>query len=49
MGHPELQGLLRHLLLTSDAHDLYLKFGFEVIANTWRFMEILRLDNYIKV
>lgn len=46
MEHPELQGLRRHLLLTSDAHDLYRQFGFEEIANAWRFMEILRLDNY---
>lgn len=46
MAHPELQGLRRHLLLTSDAHDLYRQYGYTDIANTWRFMEILRPDVY---
>ena len=31
MGHPELQGLRRHSLATSDAHGLYKKYGFEPI------------------
>lgn len=46
MEYPELQDLRRHLLLTSDAHDLYRQFGFQEIGNAWRFMEILRPDNY---
>jgi GNAT superfamily N-acetyltransferase len=46
MEHEELQGLRRWLLLTSDAHGLYRQFGFEDLANTWRFMEILRADIY---
>jgi GNAT superfamily N-acetyltransferase len=46
MEHEDLQGLRRWLLLTSDAHDLYRQFGFEDLANTWRFMEILRADIY---
>ena len=46
MDHEDLQGLRRWLLLTSDAHDLYRQFGFEDLANTWRFMEILRADIY---
>src|ERR1700745_2631439 len=27
-GHPQLQGLRRWSLVTSDAHDLYRQFGF---------------------
>jgi GNAT superfamily N-acetyltransferase len=46
VDHEDLQGLRRWLLLTSDAHDLYRQFGFEDLANTWRFMEILRADIY---
>ncbi|MDQ0467975.1 GNAT family N-acetyltransferase [Labrys wisconsinensis] len=44
--HPDLQGLRRLLLLTSDAHALYKQFGFGEIGNAWRFMEILRPDVY---
>ena len=40
--HPDLQGLRRMLLLTSDAHKLYAQFGFTEIGNAWRFMEVLR-------
>jgi hypothetical protein len=40
MDHDYLQGLRRWFLLTADAHDLYRQFGFEDLANTWRFMEI---------
>ena len=46
MEHADLQGLRRLLLLTSDAHGLYKKFGFDEIGNAWRFMEILRPDIY---
>ncbi|MBR1175313.1 hypothetical protein JQ617_15210 [Bradyrhizobium sp. KB893862 SZCCT0404] len=46
MQHPDLQDLRRLLLLTSDAHSLYGKFGFSEIGNAWRFMEILRPDAY---
>lgn len=31
-NHPDLQGLRRHILATSDAHGLYKKYGFEPIA-----------------
>jgi GNAT superfamily N-acetyltransferase len=44
MDHEDLQGLRRWLLLTSDAHSLYRQFGFQDLANTWRFMEILQAD-----
>jgi GNAT superfamily N-acetyltransferase len=44
ISHPDLQGLRRLLLLTSDAHSLYAQFGFTEIGNAWRFMELLRTD-----
>ncbi|MCB8881622.1 GNAT family N-acetyltransferase [Acidisoma cellulosilytica] len=46
ISHPELQGLRRHLLLTSDAHGLYSQFGFQPLGAPARFMEILRADIY---
>ncbi len=46
MEHPDLQGLRRLLLLTSDAHSLYAQFGFTEIGNSWRFMEVLYPDVY---
>lgn len=46
VGHEDLQGLRRFLLLTSDAHGLYRQFGFESLGNPARFMEILRQDLY---
>ena len=48
VGHPDLQGLRRMLLLTSDAHGLYRKFGFTELGNPSRFMEVLRADIYHK-
>ena len=49
MEHPDLQGLRRLLLLTSDAHSLYAQFGFTAIDNAWRFMEVLRPDVYEQI
>ena len=46
IAHPDLQGLRRLLLLTSDAHSLYAQFGFSAIDNAWRFMEVLHPDVY---
>lgn len=37
--HPDLQGLRRWILATSDAHGLYRKFGFTALANPQVFME----------
>ena len=48
MAHPDLQGLRRFLLLTSDAHSLYAKFGFTELGNARRFMEVLDPDVYRK-
>jgi GNAT superfamily N-acetyltransferase len=44
--HPDLQGLRRWLLLTSDAHGLYAQYGFEPLGGPERFMEIARPDIY---
>ena len=38
-AHPELQGLRRFMLATSDAHSLYAQFGFTAPANPQAFME----------
>jgi len=38
-GHPDLQGLRRWALLTSDAHGLYQQFGWSLLANPERWME----------
>ncbi|HEX3935546.1 MAG TPA: GNAT family N-acetyltransferase [Puia sp.] len=46
MAHPDLQGLRRWMLLTSDAHGLYRQFGWKSIANPDRFMEIANPDIY---
>ncbi len=40
--HPELQTVKRWMLATKDAHKLYSKFGFRVLRNPERFMEIIR-------
>lgn len=39
LSHPELQGLRRWILLTSDAHGLYEKFDFTNITATNKWME----------
>ena len=46
MAHPELQGLRRWMLLTSDAHGLYRQFGWKTIAGPDRYMEIANPDIY---
>jgi GNAT superfamily N-acetyltransferase len=46
MGHPELQGLRRWILMTKDAHGLYAQFGFKPLANPARAMEIVDPDVY---
>ncbi|WP_250474045.1 GNAT family N-acetyltransferase [Caballeronia sp. GAFFF1] len=39
MAHPDLQGLRRMMLVTSDAHGLYARFGFRTSAHPERIME----------
>jgi GNAT superfamily N-acetyltransferase len=41
LSHEDLQGLRRMMLVTSDAHGLYRKFGFDAPANPERIMERL--------
>jgi len=48
MAHPSLQGLRRFALSTRDAHSLYAQFGFTVVANPDRQMEIMRRDIYLR-
>ena len=38
--HPDLQGLRRFMLATSDAHGLYTQFGFTPLENPETFMQI---------
>ena len=38
-GHPQLQGLRRFMLATSDAHGLYAQFGFTAPKNPHTLME----------
>ena len=42
MNHPDLQGLRRWTLATSDAHGLYRQFGWDDLQNPDKWMEILR-------
>jgi GNAT superfamily N-acetyltransferase len=46
MQHPRLQGLRRWSLCTSDAHQLYAKFGFQPPMRPDIYMEIYRADVY---
>jgi GNAT superfamily N-acetyltransferase len=39
MAHPQLQGLRRFNLVTKDAHQLYVPFGFTPLAAPERHME----------
>lgn len=44
--HPQLQGLRRFTLATSDAHGLYARFGFKALSRPEIFMEIHIPDLY---
>jgi len=44
--HPNLQGIRRMVLATSDAHGLYNKFGFKALSSPEFFMELHRPDVY---
>jgi len=46
VGHPQLQGLRRWVLLTRDAHGLYRKVGFTELSHPERFMEMYFPDVY---
>jgi len=46
VGHPELQGLRRWMLVTRDAHRLYERFGFRLVGHPDRHMEKLLANPY---
>lgn len=46
--HPQLQGLRRFTLATRDAHDLYTKFGFNLLDKPERWMHRNDPDVYKK-
>ncbi len=46
VAHPDLQGLRRWMLATRDAHELYRKFGFEIVNHPERWMEIHNAEIY---
>jgi GNAT superfamily N-acetyltransferase len=48
VGHPNLAGLRRFMLVTRDAQGLYAKFGFTTITSPERYMEIVRPDIYVR-
>lgn len=48
MAHPQLQGLRRFSLATSDAHGLYAGFGFTAPARPQNLMEKLDPDVYMR-
>jgi GNAT superfamily N-acetyltransferase len=43
-SYPELQGLRRWMLITSDAHGLYEQYGFSSIEHPEKMMEIVSMD-----
>ena len=44
--HPELQGLRRIALATSDAHGLYQQFDFKALGDPSKFMELHQPNIY---
>jgi N-acetylglutamate synthase-like GNAT family acetyltransferase len=46
LAHPDLQGLRRWMLVTADAQGLYEPFGFRVVPQPARHMEIHRPGMY---
>jgi N-acetylglutamate synthase-like GNAT family acetyltransferase len=46
LAHPDLQGLRRWMLVTVDAHGLYEQFGFKLVSQPERHMEIHRPGMY---
>lgn len=43
-SYPELQGLRRWMLVTSDAHGLYQRFGFAPLEHPEKMMEIVSME-----
>lgn len=49
MAHPHLDNMRRFTLTTSDAHNLYKKFGFKALGSPERFMEIYHPGIYLEI
>jgi len=47
LAHPDLQGIRRMTLATSDAHGLFQQFGFKALASPQSFMELHKVDIYL--
>ncbi len=47
-AHADLQGLRRFTLATRDAHGLYEQYGFTVVKDPSRLMEIVHRDLYVR-
>ena len=47
LAHPQLQGIRRMALATSDAHGLYQQFGFKALGSPASFMELHQPDVYL--
>ena len=47
MAHPHLQGLRRMTLTSTDARQLYQKFGFTALKHPYKYMEIVNTDAYL--
>lgn len=45
LSHPELQGIKKWMLATSDAQGLYSQFGFRTISNPEKFMELFNSNS----
>lgn len=48
LAHLDLQGLRRWMLITADAQGLYEQFGFKVVPQAERHMEIHRPGMYLE-
>ena len=48
LAHPDLQNLRRWMLVTADAQKLYEQFGFRIVSQPERHMEIHRPGIYEK-
>lgn len=46
VSHPDIQGLRRFMLATSDAHSLYSKYGFQPVENPEVLMQIWQPNVY---
>lgn len=49
IAHPDLQGLRRWMLVTSDAHELYRQFGFTEVPNPEKMMQLHNPNPYTQL